>query len=85
MHTLGLQGSLNEIKKINRLLFAVAGIIVAFAGCGEPYRSAADQYMDAAQTALIARGVCSSPPACSAKELLFWNEGKISWIFFLKK
>jgi len=63
---------------MQRLFFitTLIGVAVSMSACGEPYRREASLYVDAAQGALIAKGVCVSPTDCRARELLFWNDGE---------
>lgn len=64
----------------SRLFIAAAvGMALPIAGCGEPYRTEAGLYVDAAQTALIAKGICANREDCNSKSLLFWNDGEYFW------
>jgi hypothetical protein len=57
-------------------LYAIIGVAVTIYGCGEPYRMEADQYVTAARSVLIAKGLCATPEDCRSKELIFWNDGE---------
>jgi hypothetical protein len=54
----------------------VVGMVLPISGCGEPFRTEAALYLDAARTALIGKGICASREDCNSKELLFWNDGE---------
>jgi len=57
-------------------LAVVVGIVLPISGCGEPFRTEAALYVDAARTALMSKGICASPDDCNSKQLLFWNDGE---------
>jgi hypothetical protein len=60
-----------------RLYTAVLfGLALFISACGETYRREAGLYVDAAQKALIAKGVCASPADCTSQQILFWNDGE---------
>ncbi|MGB5159076.1 hypothetical protein [Desulfobacterium sp. N47] len=61
---------------LKQIFIAVIVGVALLSGCGEPYQTEGGLYIDAAQTALIAKGICSNPTDCQSKELLFWNDGE---------
>jgi len=57
---------------------------ITTAGCGEAYRDQAVIYTAAAESALIANGVCANADDCTRRQVLFW-EGGNPWIPSLKR
>jgi len=69
---------------IRVFVFLYIGITVLLSGCGEQYRNESAIYVDAAKTALIAKGVCLNEADCNSKEMLFWDDGEHLWDIFPK-